>query len=211
MIAVIDYGMGNLQSVVGGLEKAGAQIQTAVSGDDIKNAEAIVLPGVGAFESGMSNLRDKGIIEPLKEIISEGIPFLGICLGMQLLFTESEEHGTHKGLNIIPGKVIRFTDTDLKIPHMGWNQVDFAKPSTLCEGIKESPHYYFVHSFYCVPDNEDHVLGRTEYGVPFCSAVEKDNVFGTQFHPEKSQKTGLTLLRNFVDIVENRTTKTQRH
>ena len=207
MITLIDYGMGNLQSVVGGLEKAGSHIRTATSGDDIKKAEAIVLPGVGAFESGMSNLRSKGIIKPLKEKISEGVPFLGICLGMQLLFTESEEHGSHKGLDIIPGRVIRFTDTDLKIPHMGWNQVDFIKPSPLSAGLNELPYFYFVHSFYCAPDNDDHILGRTEYGAPFCSAVDKDNVFGTQFHPEKSQKVGLQILINFVKYIKERTTQ----
>ncbi|MFC1479205.1 imidazole glycerol phosphate synthase subunit HisH [Planctomycetota bacterium] len=204
MIAVIDFGMGNLQSVTKGLENAGADIELLTSPASLKDADGIVLPGVGAFEAGMNNLRKLGFLDTIHESIDNEIPFLGICLGMQLLFTESEEHGTHKGIDIIPGRVIRFTDTDLKIPHMGWNQVDFVKPSSLCEGIKESPYYYFVHSFYCVPDNEDHILGRTEYGVPFCSAVEKDNVFGTQFHPEKSQAVGLNILQNFVKYVSSK-------
>lgn len=205
IITLIDYGMGNIQSVVGGLEKAGAEIETAASGDAIGKAEAIVLPGVGAFESGMSNLKKRGIVRPLKDKISEGIPFLGICLGMQLLFGESEEHGTHEGLNIIPGSVIRFS-RDLKVPHMGWNQVASAKQSPLFKDIDDGPYFYFVHSYYCVPDSKEDILGLTDYDVTFCSAVQRDNVFGTQFHPEKSQEIGLRLLINFVEYVNGQCT-----
>lgn len=200
MIAVIDYGMGNLQSVVKGLEKAGADVCTVSSPSGLENADSIVLPGVGAFEAGMANLKKRDLLSPITSITGNGIPLLGICLGMQLLFSESEEHGTHTGLGIIPGTVRRFRDSDLKIPHMGWNSVDFVRSSPLSGSAGDSAYFYFVHSYYCRPENEEYMLGRTEYGIPFCSAVHKDTVYGTQFHPEKSQTAGLDLLRNFVAL-----------
>ena len=200
MIAVIDYGMGNLQSVTKGLENAGADVELTASSASLKDADGIVLPGVGAFEAGMSNLKERGLIQIITERISDGIPFLGICLGMQLLFTESEEHGTHKGLDIIPGIVKRF-DVDLKVPHMGWNTVHFKNQSPLFTGIGTDSYFYFVHSYYCIPENDKDTSGITEYGMPFTSAVIRDNINACQFHPEKSQKKGLKILDNFVNIV----------
>jgi len=201
MIAVIDYGMGNLQSVCKGLERAGARVRLARRPGDVSDATGIVLPGVGAFGAGIRNLRESGFVSLIKEKIAAGVPFLGICLGMQLLFSRSEEHGAQEGLGIIPGRVVRFP-SGVKVPHMGWNNVAVKRVSALWKGVGEGDYFYFVHSYYCVPEDETVVAAVTEYALPFTSAVHRENLFATQFHPEKSQKKGLRLLENFVRLAE---------
>ncbi|NOX96855.1 MAG: imidazole glycerol phosphate synthase subunit HisH [Nitrospirae bacterium] len=200
MIAVIDYGMGNLRSVSKALERVGGEVKITSSVEDIEKAEAIILPGVGAFYQAMENLKSRGIVVPLCQAIDSGKLFLGICLGLQLLFEESEE-GNCKGLNVLPGKVKKFQIEDLKVPHMGWNGVRFKDSQlSLLEGIPEGSYFYFAHSYYVEPTDEEVILTMTEYGIPFTSAVRKDNIFGVQFHPEKSGEKGLRLLENFVRI-----------
>ena len=206
MIAIIDYGMGNLRSVQKGFERVGCEAVVTADPKVVLEAERIVLPGVGAFPDCMRNLEDGGFIEPLLRVIGEGRPFLGICLGLQLLFTESDEFGTHKGLNVIPGRVVRFPDgmaeggERLKIPHMGWNQLAMRRPPPVLEGIGEGSNFYFVHSFYVVPEDTAVVATTTSYGIEFCSAIWKDNIVATQFHPEKSQEKGLRILKNFGEM-----------
>lgn len=201
MIAVIDYGMGNIRSVSKALEAVGAQIKITQTAEDIKNARALVLPGVGAFRDCMANLSELGILQTIKEEILNGKPYLGICLGMQILFSESEEFGLCKGLDIFKGKVVRFNlSGEYKIPHMGWNVVKFKKKNKLLESIPDNSYFYFVHSYYVVPEDERIIAGVTDYGADFTSMIIYENIFATQFHPEKSQKTGLKLLRNFVEL-----------
>ena len=200
MIAVIDYGMGNLRSVSKALETVGAQVKVTGNPEEIIEADAIVLPGVGAFYRGMKNLGNLGILPAIFKAIEEGKPFLGICLGLQLLFTESEEHGVNKGLGLIKGRVRKFEPT-LKIPHMGWNKVKFKMQNSKCkifDGVPDESYFYFVHSYYVEPDDKDVILATTGYGVEFASAVAKGNIFGVQFHPEKSTGLGLKILENFV-------------
>lgn len=206
MIAIIDYGMGNLRSVQKGFEKVGAQAVVTADPRTLLEAEKVVLPGVGAFRDCMTNLEQAGFVEPLLRMIAEGRPFLGICLGLQLLFTESEEFGSHKGLNVIPGRVLRFPEgmrdagEELKVPHMGWNQINFKKQSRVFEGIDDGSNVYFVHSYYVKPDDDAIIAAETEYGIEFCSAIWKDNIVATQFHPEKSQDVGLRILKNFSEM-----------
>lgn len=203
MIALIDYGMGNIKSVSKALETTGTDVKITQSPEDIRNAKAIVLPGVGAFRDCMKNLSKLELISVIKEQILKGKPYLGICLGMQILFTESEEFGLCKGLDIFKGKVVRFQlSQGYKIPHMGWNTVKFHKKSRLLEEIKDNSYFYFVHSYYVSPEDSKVVAGVTDYGVEFTSMIIHENIFATQFHPEKSQKIGLTLLRNFVKIIQ---------
>jgi len=203
MIALIDYGMGNIKSVSKALETTGIDVKITQSPEDIRNAKAIVLPGVGAFRDCMKNLSKLELISVIKEQILKGKPYLGICLGMQILFTESEEFGLCKGLDIFKGKVVRFQlSLGYKIPHMGWNTVKFHKKSRLLEEIKDNSYFYFVHSYYVSPEDSKVVAGVTDYGVEFTSMIIHENIFATQFHPEKSQKTGLTLLRNFIKIIQ---------
>ena len=201
MIAIVDYGMGNLRSVQKGFEHVGA---TAVVSSDpgvIAKADKVVLPGVGAFEDAVHELRAKDLIEVVRESISAGKPFLGICLGLQMLFDVSFENGEHKGLGIIPGKVVRFElPKEYSIPHMGWNQLLIRRRAPILKGIEEGDQFYFVHSYYVAPDNPDVVATETDYPDPFCSMIWKDNVFATQFHPEKSQEKGLRILRNFAGL-----------
>lgn len=203
MIAIIDYGMGNLRSVQKGFEKVGFEAVVTADPRVVLEAEKIVLPGVGAFRDCMYNLEQGGFVEPLLKIIQEGRPFLGICLGLQLLFSESEEFGLHKGLGIIPGRVVRFPEgmvengEKLAVPHMGWNQVSFRKRPAVFDGIVEDANVYFVHSYYVKPDDESVVATTTSYGIDFCSSIWKDNILATQFHPEKSQEIGLRILKNF--------------
>jgi imidazole glycerol-phosphate synthase subunit HisH len=204
MIAIIDYDMGNLRSVEKAFEAAGHRAVITRQRQVIADASHVVLPGVGAFGDCMRNLESYDLIDPIRQSIASGKPFLGICLGMQLLFTESEEFGSHKGLNVFPGKVVRFrseqTEADreaLKIPHMGWNAIHMKKTSKLLEGLGEDSYMYFVHSYYVAPEQEDVVCTATEYGGSFVSSIERDNIFGCQFHPEKSQAGGLTMLKNF--------------
>ena len=202
MIAIIDYGMGNLRSVSKAFEAVGHRPVVTRDVTKIKNASHVVLPGVGAFGDCMANLGRYDLVEPIRLTIQSGKPFLGICLGLQLLFTESEEFGFHKGLGIISGRVRRFRVDEregmgLKIPHMGWNQVNFQRPCPLFKGIADGAHCYFVHSYFVDPSDRQIAATTTTYGVPFVSTIWRDNVVGCQFHPEKSQTVGLQLIRNF--------------
>lgn len=199
---VVDYGMGNLRSAQKGLEKAGVKAVVTSDPAKVRSAEAIVLPGVGAFKDCMANLTRAGLVSPVLEAIERGRPFLGICLGMQLLMTMSEEFGVHHGLDIISGRVVRFDpEAGLKIPHMGWNRVHYSSGNRLFEGIPDGSFFYFVHSYYVHPQNSSVVCGWTDYGERFCSAITRDNIFATQFHPEKSHHHGLKILENFGRIV----------
>lgn len=206
MIAIIDYGMGNLRSVQKGFERVGCDAVVTADPKVVLEADKIVLPGVGAFPDCMRNLEEGGFIEPLIRVIREGRPFLGICLGLQLLFTESEEFGIHRGLNVIPGRVIRFPEgmaesgEALKVPHMGWNQLAVKRRPPAFEGIEEGANVYFVHSYYVAPEDEGVVATTTTYGIEFCSSIWRDNIVATQFHPEKSQEKGLKILKNFGEM-----------
>lgn len=202
MIAIIDYDMGNLRSVQKGFERAGHKCIITRNPKDILDASHVVLPGVGAFKDCMENLNNYGLIEPIVDTINQGKPFLGICLGLQLLFTEGEEFGIHKGLNIIKGKVVKFSfdAPQLKIPHMGWNDIKIAKPSPIFKNIPENSYFYFVHSYYVVPEDKNIIASTTDYGIEFVSSIWKDNIFACQFHPEKSQKLGLQILKNFGEM-----------
>jgi len=201
MIVVVDYGMGNLRSVQKGFEKIGSPAVISRDPEEIWKAERLVLPGVGAFPECMKNLQSFDLVEPIIEFIRSGRPFLGICLGLQLLFDESEEFGIHEGFKIIRGKVKAFDPhTGLKIPHMGWNEVYFRKESPLFNGIKQGSYFYFVHSFYVVPEIDSDIAAETNYGIKFTCAIHKDNIFAVQFHPEKSQENGLAILSNFANL-----------
>ena len=205
MIAIIDYGMGNLRSVQKGFEKIGAEAVVTADPRVVLEADKIVLPGVGAFRDCMHNLEQAGFVEPILKVITEGRPFLGICVGMQLLFTDSTEFGLYKGLNVIPGHVQRFSEDmtvaaeKLKVPQMGWNQLCFKQRPPAFEGIADESNVYFVHSYYVQPDSNDVIATTTDYGFEFCSSVWKDNIVATQFHPEKSQSVGLRILKNFAE------------
>jgi glutamine amidotransferase len=197
-IALVDYGMGNRRSVEKALEHVGARVARTADREEIAAAEAIVLPGVGAFPEAMRRLSALGLEDVIRERAQAGVPLLGICLGMQLLFERSEEHEGATGLALLPGTVTRLRAPGLKIPHIGWNEVVFSRPSALTEGLGERAAFYHVHTFACRPREERDVVGRGEYGEPFVSIVERGNVMGAQFHPEKSSLDGLALLRNFA-------------
>jgi glutamine amidotransferase len=168
---------------------------------DVERADKIVLPGVGAFEDAIAELRRRELVEPIKEAIVRGKPFLGICLGLQLLFDVSYEGGRHEGLGVLRGEVVRFDlPPEFKVPHMGWNQADIVRPAPALAGIPQGAHFFLVHSYYVVPRNPEIIAITVEYGRPFCAAVWRDNVFATQFHPEKSQSDGLQLLKNFAEL-----------
>lgn len=201
-VVVVDYGMGNLHSAQKGLEKVG--VHAVVSGDPgvVAVADGIVLPGVGAFRDCMANLSQTRLVDSIYDAIATGRPFLGICLGMQLLMTVSEEFGIHNGMDIVRGRVVRFPhERTLKVPHMGWNRVHLTREIPLFDGIPDGSFFYFVHSYYVVPEQDEAVAGITDYGVKFCSVIAQDNVFATQFHPEKSQPWGLKILENFGRVV----------
>lgn len=198
MIAIIDYGMGNLRSVSKAFERLGFSATVTRDPKVIRDASHAVLPGVGAFPDCMRNLERFDLIEPVRRALSSGKPFLGICLGLQLLFSESEEFGIHPGLGFIPGRVVRFTGKGLKVPHIGWNTLSFKKPCPIFRGLPDETSVYFVHSFFAVPKEVSVISSTTEYGVSFASSIAVENVFACQFHPEKSQRVGLTLLRNFA-------------
>ncbi|MHB8057117.1 MAG: imidazole glycerol phosphate synthase subunit HisH [Desulfuromonadaceae bacterium] len=206
MIAIIDYGMGNLRSVQKGFEKIGSEAIITDNPQVILQADRIVLPGVGAFRDCMRNLENGGFVEPILKVIAEGRPFLGICVGMQLLFTDSVEFGLYSGLDVIPGHVLRFPDQmtvageKLKVPQMGWNQLSFKRRPPVFNGIDDGSNVYFVHSYYVKPDDSGVIATTTDYGIEFCSSVWKDNVIATQFHPEKSQAIGLQILKNFAEL-----------
>jgi glutamine amidotransferase len=201
-IAIVDYGMGNLRSVQKAFERLGRAAEVTRDPDRIVAAPGVVLPGVGAFGACMGNLTALGLVEPVKRAIAGGRPFLGICLGMQLLFDESEEFGPVAGLGMLRGRVVRFpASPELKVPHMGWNSLRIARRAPALAGIADGDYVYFVHSYYPVPDDPAVVATTTGYGFEFASSVSRDNVFACQFHPEKSQRVGLRLLENFVGIV----------
>jgi glutamine amidotransferase len=197
-VALVDYGMGNRRSVEKALEHVGARVARTADRDEIAGADAIVLPGVGAFPEAMRRLAALELIDLLRDRAAAGVPVLGICLGMQLLFDRSDEHEGAAGLGLLPGSVTRLEAPGLKIPHIGWNTVTFSRPSALTEGLGEAAAFYHVHTYACRPAEERDVVGRGEYGEPFVSLVERGNVMGAQFHPEKSSLDGLALLRNFV-------------
>ncbi|MAT14562.1 MAG: imidazole glycerol phosphate synthase subunit HisH [Planctomyces sp.] len=202
MIKIVDYGMGNLRSVQKAFEKIGAEVEICPDASGIASADKLVLPGVGAFRDAIAELKSQAMIEPIREHISSGKPFLGICLGLQLLFDKSYEDGEYEGLGILPGEVVRFPNKPgYKIPHMGWNKLEPAQTDNpLLNEIPADAHFYFVHSYYVAPSNEPDIATRTDYIVPFCSMVHRDNLFATQFHPEKSQLVGLKLLENFSKL-----------
>lgn len=200
MIAIVDYGVGNLRSVQKALERVGAEAVVTSAPEVLDAALGVILPGVGAFGDAMSNLQSRKLLPPVLRQVEQRKPLLGICLGMQLLFEESEEMGRHPGLGLLPGRVVRFPEGELKVPHIGWNQLRHAK-GPLLEGIVPGAYAYFVHSYYAVPQEPGDVLARTDYGVEFASVVGRDRVWGAQFHPEKSQEVGLRLLQNFWRLV----------
>lgn len=204
MIAVVDYGMGNLRSVQKALEKVGLDAVITSNPEDLDRADAVVVPGVGAFPDAIHNLERLGLKEKILENINKGKPYLGICLGLQILFEYGFEFGEHQGLGVVKGVVVRFDEKlDIKIPHMGWNQVWKKKNSRMFEDIKDGEFFYFVHSYYAKPDDISLIATTTDYGIDFCSAIEMDNIWAVQFHPEKSQQAGLKLLSNFKKFVMN--------
>lgn len=203
MIALVDYGMGNLRSVEKALEKVGLQVLRTSDPEDLDKASAIVVPGVGAFGDAIHNLEKLGLTEKIINHIESGKPYLGICLGLQILFEYGYEFGTHKGLGVLKGTVVRFDDRlNIKIPHMGWNQIWKKKDSKIFKNIEDGSYFYFVHSYYVQPEEKEIIATTTDYAIDFCSSVEKDNIWAVQFHPEKSQKLGLKLLENFKKFVE---------
>lgn len=209
MIVVVDYGMGNLRSAQKGIEKAGHEAVISEDPRDLEKADGIVLPGVGAFGDCYEGLCSKGFVDPLLAAVDRGRPLLGICVGMQLLFDESEEGGGSEGLGVLPGRVVRFPDprqTGLKVPHMGWNRLNpvAGRPCPLLEDSRQGPYVYFVHSYYAAPADEGVTYATAKYGVEFAAMVGRDHVFATQFHPEKSQEAGIQILKAFGDYVHDR-------
>jgi len=198
MIAIIDYGMGNLRSVTNAFVRLGAPIAVTSDAAAVREASGLVLPGVGAFGKCVENLRSFGLFDPIKEEIAAGKPYLGICLGMQILLDSSEETPGVAGMSVIRGRVLRFKGA-MKIPHMGWNSIEIARQSEMFDGIPDGSYFYFVHSFYPAPE-EPVAAAYTDYGVRFTSALQKENLFACQYHPEKSQAIGMRLLRNFVRL-----------
>ncbi len=209
MIAVVDYGMGNIRSVEKGFLKIGADVKITSDPKVMADSKGIVLPGVGAFKDCMKNLDALNLLDAVEREIQKGKPYLGICLGLQILFTESEEFGICKGLGVCKGKVVKFkfssdresSDLPYKVPHMGWNTVRILRRPPFFGSIPDNSHFYFVHSFYVVPEDAGVVAGTTDYGIDFVSMVWKDNIVATQFHPEKSQDLGLRILRGFHEFV----------
>jgi glutamine amidotransferase len=201
MIAIIDYQMGNLRSVQKGFESVGHQAVITSDPVQIAQAEKLVLPGVGAFADAMSELNRRELVGPIRAAIDEGKPFLGICLGLQLLFETSYEDGCHQGLGVLAGEVVRFDlPAPFKVPHMGWNQAIIRQQAPLLTNVEQETYFYFVHSYYVVPRDLEVVAMETEYHQPFCSMIWRNNLVATQFHPEKSQAKGLVLLKNFAEL-----------
>jgi glutamine amidotransferase len=199
MIAIIDYGAGNLRSVVNAITRLGYQPKITSSPSEVLGAEAVILPGVGAAGSTVASLKELGLTDPIGQYIASGRPFLGVCIGLQVLFTSTEEGGGCECLGIVPGQVRRLPP-GLKIPHMGWNQVRQKFRHPVFEGIPDEDNFYFVHSYYVVPDEETLVAGETEYGIPICSVIARGNLVATQFHPEKSGESGLKIYDNFLKL-----------
>jgi len=201
MLAIIDYEMGNLRSVQKGFERVGHQATITSDPAVLERADKIVLPGVGAFRDAIAALRDRKLVEPIRAAIDTGKPFLGICLGLQLLFDKGYEDGEYDGLGIVPGEVVRFrVPPEFKVPHMGWNQLMFRRRPPIFQSIDEGAYFYFVHSYYVVPRDPSIIATETEYAQNFCSSIWRDNLFAVQFHPEKSQTAGLQLLKNFAEL-----------
>jgi len=204
-LVVVDYEMGNMLSVKNALRHINTQYSMSSNASDINNARGVILPGVGGFPECMRALHNFDLVEAIVKVINKGVPFLGICLGLQVLFQESEEFGNTKGLGILEGSVRKFPQSfDLKVPHMGWNQIRLNKPSAILKDVQESDYFYFVHSFY-VEDSTTlsaHVTSFSHYGNSFVASIQKDNVFATQFHPEKSGIKGLSILRNFISFCD---------
>ena len=206
-IVLIDYGIGNVRSIVSAFEDQGIRIILTSEKNDILSADGVVLPGVGAFSHGMESLKKANLIRTIKEYIKTKKPFMGICLGMQMLFESSTEYGETKGLGLISGKVDKLPDDHgIKIPHVGWGEINIKKikwDGTILDGIKKDSDLYFVHSYVAKPQNKNEILSVTEhFGYEFCSSIKKDNVYGCQFHPEKSSTTGLKIIKNFIRICE---------
>ena len=202
MIVIIDYGAGNLRSVLNALDRLGYQAKITSTASEFASAQAVVLPGVGAAADSMGNLKKLGLVEPIRHFIAEGRPFLGVCIGLQLLLTGTEEGGWHECLDVIPGTVRRLP-SGLKIPHMGWNQLEQRTSHPIFKGIPDLTDFYFTHSFYAEPEDESIVAGTTSYGVSMCSMIIKDSLIATQFHPEKSGEYGLRMYANFLKMVSS--------
>ena len=207
MINIIDYEMGNLRSVEKAFEKLGFAARVSDKPEDISSADKVVLPGVGAFRDCINHLREGGFVDPLLAHVQAGKPLLGICVGMQMLFDESEEFGRHQGLGLIPGRVVRFpsgmveNNERLKVPHMGWNSVSLKQDAPLFAGIADGSYLYFVHSYYCAAERQTDVAATCTYGeIEFCASLWRDNIMATQFHPEKSQDFGLQIFKNFGEL-----------
>jgi glutamine amidotransferase len=206
MIAIIDYDIGNLRSVQKALQRVGGDARLVRTPAELARAEKVVLPGVAAFGDAIAELRSMGLVEPLRQAVADGMPYLGFCLGLQLLFERSYENGEHTGLGLLAGEVVRFdvaaapTGPRLRVPHMGWNQIHWDRPCGMLDGIEPGAYVYFAHSYHVVPVDKQVIATTTDYGGPFVSAVWQENVFATQFHPEKSQAVGLRLLENFVRL-----------
>lgn len=205
MITIIDYGMGNLRSVEKAFELYSSDVKVTSSAEDISRADKAVLPGVGAFGKAMEELKKRRLVQAIKGFIDKGKPFLGICLGIQILFLESEESGSVKGLGVLKGRAKRFKNTDgIKIPHMGWNKIrkmGNGQGTDILNGVPQGSYMYFVHSYYAEPEDKDIILCETDYGRNFASGIHKDNIYAFQFHPEKSQDLGLKIIKNFVEIL----------
>lgn len=197
-VTIIDYGAGNLASLRNAFEFLDISVNVTSEIEHIESAEKLVLPGVGAFAPAIQRLEETGISDAIHRKVDEGVPFLGICLGMQLLFTTSYEQGKWAGLDLIPGEVVKFTGVK-KVPHMGWNNLEIIKSDGMLRDVREPAYVYFVHSYHCVPAEQNVITATSEYGVDFCATVRKANIWGAQFHPEKSQDVGLQMLRNFTD------------
>ncbi|NWG14826.1 MAG: imidazole glycerol phosphate synthase subunit HisH [Acidobacteria bacterium] len=197
-VVIIDYGMGNLRSIEKAIAAVGGNAMISSDPGVVRGAERLILPGVGAFGDAMDNLRRNGLEEAVKEAAGKGTPLLGLCLGLQLLFCDSEEFGSHRGLGIVPGKVRRFDKPGLHVPHVGWNQVESRWPDPLLSGIPEGSYFYFVHSYFVEPRDDADAIAWTDYGGRFCSVARRGSAWGVQFHPEKSQEMGKRLLYNFL-------------
>lgn len=201
MIAIVDYGAGNLRSVQNTLKHVGAETKTVSKPSELDGVDKIVLPGVGAFGAGMAALRESGFVEPIIQATKAGVPLLGICLGMQYLFETSEEMGIHQGLGLLPGRVVKFPTNGPLVPHIGWNQLHIRQQNPLLRGVNEGDYAYFVHSYYVEAADPNDILASTDYGLNYASVVGRGSIFGIQCHPEKSQHVGQRILRNFVEDI----------
>lgn len=204
MLAVVDYGAGNLRSVMHALRHLDARdVEIVRDPGALAAASSIILPGVGAFGAGMQILNETGLAPAVVDAVRRGVPYLGICLGMQFLFEYSDEMGMHDGLGLLEGRVTRFSPSlGLKVPHMGWNELNIVRESPIFNGLPGKPYAYFVHSYYCIPERESDITATVDYGGPFCVAVQRGHIYGVQFHPEKSQATGLKVLSNFLRLAQ---------